>query len=132
MKQLASLRVISAAEVEQSLIEFSYDFNNNALPPIKTSKINFLMGLLRGGHSYISESYRNSQEETIKIMAERTAQKRKLQLEEKFIIWESELSQEERQRIISTMPPNVMVLNNAHGIEHTDVKNWFLNYYLRK
>jgi len=69
IKQLVSLGVISATDVEQSLIEFSHDFDNNALPPIKTTKINFLMGLLRAGHTYVSEGFKNEQEAMILEMA---------------------------------------------------------------
>jgi hypothetical protein len=132
LKQLAKLQVISAFDVEQSLIEFNYDFENNALPRIKTNKINFLMGLLRAGHSYISETYRNEQEQMITLMAERVAQKKKTQLEEKFVVWESQLSNNDRKTVVSSMSPSLMVLYQAHGLANTDVKKHFFDYFLNK
>jgi YVTN family beta-propeller protein len=69
IKQLATSSAISAADVEQSLIEFSYDLDNNALPSIKTTKINFLMGLLWKGQSYVSEGFKSEQELMISEMA---------------------------------------------------------------
>ncbi len=132
LKQLASIATISAADVEQSLVEFSYDFDNNALPPIKTNKINFLMGLLRGGHAYVSANYRNQHEQAVKLMAERAIQRKKAQLEEKFVAWESELSQQERQQIVSTMSTNLTVLYNTYGLNNSEVKNWFVTYYQKQ
>ena len=41
LKQLASLGNISAADVEQSLIEFNYDIENNALPILRREKLIF-------------------------------------------------------------------------------------------
>jgi hypothetical protein len=131
IKQLASLGVISAADVEQSLIEFSYDLDNNALPPIKTNKINFLMGLLRAGHSYVSEGFKNEQEAIISEMARRAEDKRKKLLEAKFLAWEAELSDEERREVEKKLPTHLMVLNRSHGISNTEVRNWLFNYYLQ-
>lgn len=132
IKQLASLSVISAVDVEQSLTEFNYDLDNNALPPIKTSKINFLMGLLRSGHLYVSEGFKNAQEEAIVEMARRHEGRRKNLLEAKFLAWEGALNEEARQQVLSKLPPSLMVLEKAHGIGHPDVKQWFFDYYLRQ
>ena len=131
LKQLASLGSISAADVEQSLIEFNYDMDNNALPAIKTGKINFLMGLLRAGHLYISEKYKNEQEAMIAEMARRAAVKRENLLKEKFEAWESELTDEERKNILDKLPTSLMVIEKAHGISHHEIKNWYFEYYMR-
>jgi hypothetical protein len=130
IKQLASLNTISPSEVEQSLIEFNYDYENNALPLIKTNKINFLMGLLRGGHSYISENYRTTQDQMVKLMAERANKKRQAQIEEKFVAWEGGLSDEERREIESKLPTYLIVRHRASGITDAEVRNWLFNYYL--
>jgi predicted transcriptional regulator len=132
IKQLAALGSISPAEVEQSLIEFSYDIDNNKLPPIKTSKINFLMGLLRSGHSYTSEGFKNEQDALVLEMASRAETKRKNLLEAKFVMWESNLDQEERKKIESKLSVPLMVLYRTYGLDNTEVKNHFFNYYLQK
>ncbi len=75
VKQLATSGAISAADVEQSLIEFNHDLDNNALPSIKTTKINFLMGLLWKGQSYVSEGFRNERDTMIAEMARNEHQK---------------------------------------------------------
>jgi len=130
LKQLATLGTILAADVEQSLIEFSCDYDNNALPPIKTSKINFLMGLLRAGHTYVSEAYKNEQQAAIKEMARRANEKRESLLKSKFEAWEALLNDEQRKNIETEMPTNVIVLNRVHGVSNPDVRNWMFNYYL--
>lgn len=129
VKQLAQLRVISAADVEQSLIEFSYDLNNNALPPIKTNKLNFLMGLLRAGQSYVSESYRNEEEAIISEMASRAESRRKKILEDKFVVWEASLTDEERKKIEDNIPLSLRVMFRTNGVSSLEVKNWLFNYY---
>tara|TARA_R110000868_G_scaffold207266_2_gene456230 strand:+ start:243 stop:1745 length:1503 start_codon:yes stop_codon:yes gene_type:complete len=131
LKQLATLNVISATDVEQSLIEFSFDFDNNALPPIKTNKINFLMGLLRAGHSYVSEGFKNEQEEMIAEMARRSEGKRKNLLEAKFGAWAETLSGEELKAVENKLPTNLMVLHRTHGVDNTEVRTWLFNYYLQ-
>ncbi len=130
IKQLAPLGIITGADVEQSLIEFNYDFDSNALPMIKTSKINFLMGLLRAGHAYVSEGFKNEQEAMISEMARRAEAKRKSLLKEKFVAWEISLSDEERKEIEKHLPTNLMVLHRAHGISNLEVRNWLLNYFI--
>jgi predicted transcriptional regulator len=131
IKQLASLGVVSATNVEQSLIEFSYDLDNNALPIIKTGKINFLMGLLRSCHSYVSEGFKNEQEAIISEMARRAEGKRKKLLEGKFSAWEDALSDEERKKITNKLPPQLMVLHHAHGASNLEIRKWLFNYYLQ-
>jgi DNA-binding PadR family transcriptional regulator len=131
LKQLASLGVISAMEVEQSLIEFNYDLTYNMLPAIKTGKINFLMGLLRSGHSYVSEGFKNEQEAMITEMANRAESKRKKLLEDKFVAWEDNLGDEERKEIEDKIPLNLRVLFRVHGLSNLEVKNWLFNYYLQ-
>ena len=131
LKQLASCGVISAADVEQSLIEFNYDLTNNALPVIKTGKINFLMGLLRSGHSYVSEGFKTEQEALISEMASRAESKRKKLLEDSFLAWEGNLSNEERKEVENKIPLNLRVLFNVHGLSNLEVKNWLFNYYLQ-
>jgi hypothetical protein len=131
LKQLISLRIISAADVEQSLIEFNYDFINNSLPVIKTGNINFLMGLLRSGHSYVSEGFKNEQEAMISAMAKRAEDKRRKLLEDKFVVWEEELNEEERKAIENKIPMKLKVLHHAHGISNLEVKEWLFNYYLQ-
>jgi hypothetical protein len=131
LKQLASLGVISAADVEQSLIEFNYDLTNNTLPIIKTGKINFLMGLLRSGHSYVSEGFKNEQEAAISEMAKRAEGKRKKLLEEKFIAWEESLNEEQRRQIETKLPTSFMILYRAHGIENPEVKKWLFDHFIQ-
>jgi len=132
IKQLANSGVIPAADVEQSLIEFSYDLNNKALPPIKTTKINFLMGLLWKGQSYVSEGFKNEQDATIAEMAKRGEVKRKNLLEAKFGAWEAGLSEEDRIEIEKKLPVHLMALYRAHGISNAEVRRWMFNYYLEK
>jgi len=132
IKQLISSGAISASMAEQSLIEFSYDSDNNALPAIKTNKINFLMGLLRLGHAYVSGGFKNEQEAAISEMARRAEDKRKKLLEEKFTSWEANLSDEEIKEIEIRLPVSLMVLYRAHGISNTEVRNWLFNYYLNR
>ena len=131
LKQLASLNIISTMDVEQSLMEFSYDLDNNALPPIKTTKINFLMGLLRSGHSYVSEGFKNEQEAMIAEMAKRAEGKRKKLLEERFIAWEGGLMDEERKVIKDKLPLRLMSQYHAHGMGSEEVRSWLFNYYLQ-
>jgi hypothetical protein len=131
IKQLALLNVISAADVEQSLIEFKYDFDNNALPPIKTGKLNFLMGLLRTGHLYVSEGFKSEQEAIISEMARRAEGKRKKRLEEQFTAWEANLNELERKEIENKLPTQLMVLHRTYGFGNQEVKNWLFNYYLQ-
>jgi hypothetical protein len=132
IKQLASLGVISATDVEQSLIEFSYDLNNNALPPIKTNKINFLMGLLRASHMYVSEGFKNEQEAMILEMARRASEKKENLLKAKFEAWETDLNDEERKEIEKKLPTHLMVVHRAHGVSNVEVRKWMFNYYLQQ
>ncbi len=130
IKQLASVGIITAASVEQSLIEFSHDLDNNMLPPIKTNKINFLMGLLRSGHSYVSEGFKNEQDAIISEMARRAEDKRKKLIEEKFVAWEAGLTDDERKDIEKKLPTSLMVLHRTYGIDNIEIKNWMFNYFL--
>ena len=132
IKQLASLSVISAAEVEQSLIEFSHDLDNNALPKMRSSKLNFLMGLLRSGHSYVSEGFKNEQDAAISEMARRAEAKRESALKAKFEAWEAGLSDEERKEVEDKLPTHLMVLHRTYGISNAEVRGWLFNYYLEK
>jgi predicted transcriptional regulator/gas vesicle protein len=132
IKQLASLGVISATDVEKSLIEFNYDVENGTLPPIKTNKINFLMGLLRGGHTYVSETYRNEQEATIFEMARRAEDKRKSLLEAKFMAWEANIGEAEKKEIENKIPVSLTILYRTHGSSNVEVKNWLIGYFLKK
>ena len=131
IKQLATSGVISAADVEQSLIEFSYDLSNNALPSIKTTKINFLMGLLWKGQSYVSEGFKNEQDAMISEMSRRADGKRQDRLKAKFGAWEAGLSDEERRAIENKLPTHLIVLHRAHGISNMEVRNWLFDYYTR-
>lgn len=132
LKQLASLGVISAMEVAQSLIEFNHDLDNNALPQkMNTGKLNFLMGILRKGQSYVSEGYKNEEEAIISEMARRAENKRKKLIEDKFVAWEASLSEEERKKIENKVPLNLRVLFNVQGLVNLEVKNWLFNYYLQ-
>jgi hypothetical protein len=131
LKQLASLGSISAIDVEQSLMEFSYDLDNNALPSIKTGKINFLMGLLRSGHLYVSEGYKNEQESMIAEMARRAAVKRESLLNQKFEAWAGELSNEERKSVLDKLPTSLLVLEKTYGLSHQEIKKWYFDYYMQ-
>jgi len=132
IKQLTPLGVITPAQVEQSLIEFAYDIENNSLPLIKTNKINFLMGLFRSGHSYVSEGFKNEQDVTILEMARRSEAKRKTILEAKFEAWVECLNDEQKQEIEKQLPTYLIVLYRAHGVSNADVRTWLFNYYLQK
>lgn len=131
LKQLAPLGVISAMDVEQSLIEFYFDLENNSLPLIKGGKVGFLMGLFRKGVKYTSEAYLNEQEAVISEMARRSRVKRENALQAKFEAWEASLNGEERKEIERKLPTQLMVLNHAHGISNVEVRNWFFNHYLK-
>ena len=130
LKQVASLGTITATDVEQSLIEFSYDIDNNALPIIKTTKINFLMGLLRSGNTYISEGFKNEQEAMIAEMAKRSADKRKRLSEEKFEAWMDNQNEEDRKIWESIIPNHLKVRLQAYGMDDKEVKSWLFDYYL--
>jgi hypothetical protein len=131
LKQLASLGVISAIEVEQSLLEFNHDLDNNTLPQMNTGKINFLMGILRKGQPYVSDSYRNEEEAIISEMATRAESRRKKILEDKFVVWETSLNDEERKKIEDKIPLSLRVMFRTHGVSSLEVKNWLFNYYLQ-
>lgn len=132
IKQLAPLGQISAADVEQSLIEFNYDLENNALPTIRSSKIHLLMGLFRKGQVYISEGYRKEEEAAIKLMAERSAAKKRAQLDEKFAAWEASLTEEQQNQIVEKMPNHLVVLFNTYGTLNEQVRNWFFKIFMTK
>jgi predicted transcriptional regulator len=129
LRQLISLNKISDEDIKQSLIEFSYDFENNFLPNIKTSKINMLMGLFRAGQTYTSENYRTEQVQLIKLMAERAKKKKEVQFDEKLIAWTNMLTEDEQRKIIAKMPIHLMVSYNAHGFKNSEVKNWISENY---
>jgi len=131
IKQLAALGTISAADVEQSLIEFTHDLENNALPRMKGNKINFLMGLLRSGHSYVPEAFKTEQEATISEMARRGEARRKNLLEAKFGVWEASLSEDDRRMVLDKMPPSLMSAEKAHGILDPEVRSWYLDYFIK-
>jgi len=131
LKQLSSLGALSAANVEQSLIEFSYDFENNVLPPIKTTKINFLMGLLRSGHSYVSEGFKNEQDATILEMARRSKAKQETLLNAKFEAWIDTLDDDQKKKVEEKMPTHLMVVYRAHSISNPDLRTWLFDYFLQ-
>lgn len=130
LKQIAGLGKISAADVEQSLIEFCYDLDNNALPPIKTTKINFLMGCLRAGSPYVSEGFKNEQEATISEMARRLDAKRKKRMEDEFVVWVDGLSEDEMKKILQKMPTTLVILYRTYGISNNEVRAWFISYFM--
>ena len=131
VKQLATSGTIAAADVEQSLIEFSHDIDNNALPSIKTTKINFLMGLLWKGRTYVSEGYKNQQEAMISEIARRAEVKRKKLIEEKFVAWEASLDDNDRKIILSKLPTSLMVLEKTYGISNERIKSWYFDYFIQ-
>ena len=134
LKQLASLGTVSAAGVEQSLIEFGHDLDNGTLPKIKTNKINFLMGLLRKGNLYVSESFQDEQEATIIEMARRSQAKREKLQEAKFEAWLGSLdeNEEEKAKAIKAMPAYIMVAFNACGVSNKEVKEFLFDHYMKK
>lgn len=132
IKQLATLGVISASEVEQSLIEFNYDIDNNNLPKITTNKVNFLMGLLRKGTPYISESYQNKTSQIEMQMQERL-QKRQLEQQKNAVFsWYEQLSEDEINNLKQALPTSLMVDFNFSGLMDHKVFNWVKEYYLKK
>lgn len=131
LKQLSSLGVISASDVEQSLIEFVFDLENNSLPTIKKTKIDFLMGLFRKGNKYSSEAYLNDDEAMILEMARRAEEKRKNLLNQKFEVWEGNLSDEERKEIESKLPTHLMVLHRTYGVSNEEVRKWMFDYFMQ-
>ena len=131
IKQLASLSGISPTDVEQSLIEFNYDLENNSLPKITSTKTGFLMGILRKGQSYVSEGFKNEQDTTITEMAKRAEAKRKNLLEAKFGTWADALSDEDSKKIEKHLPVHLMALHRTHGISNSEVRKWMFDYYLR-
>ncbi|GEM_PF-2006476 len=129
VKQLASLNIITPLNVEQSLLEFNYDFENKSLPVIKTNNLNFLMGLLRTGNCYVSENYRNEQEKAIKLMAERAEKKKQKILEEKFIAWDISLTVEARSKILhDILPKHLMNEYKIQGITN-QIQRILFSYY---
>jgi hypothetical protein len=129
LRQLMSLNKISAKDIEQSLIEFSYDLENNFLPNIKTSKINMLMGLFRAGQTYTSGNYRTEQEQLIKLMVERAEKRKKALFDEKLMAWIDTLTENEERKITAKMPTHLTVLYHAHNIKNPEVKNWISENY---
>jgi hypothetical protein len=132
LRQLASLNVITALDVEQSLLEFNYDLENNSLPVIKTNKLNFLIGLLRTGNCYISENYRNEQEQAIKLMAERTKKKKQMLLEEKFVTWEASLSTEAMAKILHNILPRHLINEYKSEGMTSQIKRILFSYYTQE
>ncbi len=131
IKQLAALGVISATDVEQSLKEFSFDLENDSLPQMKKTKIEFLMGILRKGGKYISTAYINEDDAAILEMARRASEKQENLLKAKFEAWEAGLSDDERKEIEKKLPTYLMVLHRAHGVSSAEVRKWLFDYYLQ-
>jgi predicted transcriptional regulator len=129
LKQIASLGILSAREVEQSLIEFKYDDDNNTLPNIKKGIIAFLVGSFRNGRVYLSEKYQTEQRALNKLMEDRAENKRKLQHEANFLIWESKLTDDERNNIVKIMHSKLRNEYNLYGLKGEGVKSWFFHHY---
>lgn len=130
IKKIAALKNLSADQVQQSLIEFNYDVENNALPKIKTDKLNFLMGIFRKGSIYSSVGFTEAQDKAIIEMATRTKAKQEKLLESKFILWESSLNEDERKTIIENiLPSHLLVLYLTHGSSNSKVKKWLFDKY---
>ena len=130
IKQLAPLEVISAQDVEQSLIQFAYDLENDKLPPIKTSKLNFLMGLLRSGSKYVSEGYRNQQDAMILEMARRGRAKQESLLNAQYEAWAAALTDEQKINVENKMPTHLIVLYRTYGVNNAEIRKWLFDYYL--
>jgi hypothetical protein len=130
LKQLAHLGVITPLQVEESLIQFKYDLDNGALPKIKTSSLNFFMGLLRGGNSYVSEGHRSTQKALTEEMARRAKAKEKSLSEAKFIVWISALTDDEKNALEKKLPTSYIAIFRSHGIQNQEVKEWLFNYYV--
>lgn len=132
LKQLANLGTLNPNEVEQSLIEFTFDFENGSLPKnIRTSNINFLMGLLRRGTPYVSESYRTEQERIDAEMAKRATERKKQIMEERFMAWESSLTVEDRKKIEQEVPPGLRSFYLTEGISSPLVREFMFKYFYK-
>lgn len=133
LKQLISLG-LSPLDVEDSLIHFAYDNTHSYLPKILTSKINFLMGLLRRGQKYTSEKYYNEQEKIIQEMAQREqARKRKLE-EDRFTVWLANLNDDDEKLLLKPMPANLISAFNTyknHNRLDMTLKDWLMGYFLK-
>lgn len=130
LKQLAMLDKLSPLQVQQSLVHFLYDFENKLLPKIKTTPINFLMGLLMKGNPYVSEGIITYEEQIINEMARRYKGKEKKRLYDELLAWESTLNDEQKKIIDSQMTPHLKILYRSHGILNDDVQKWLLDYFL--
>jgi predicted transcriptional regulator len=137
LKQLYALGVWTADQVEQALIEFDFDEENNFLPKTIRSKIHYFMGILRGKPEenkqpslYSSVNYRNQLEVELAEKARELEEKRKRDTENKCIIWEASLDDESRKRIEKEIPMRLMASYKAHGVSNPEVKQWFVQYYV--
>lgn len=133
LKQLINVGSLKPTDIEQSLIEFHYDYENDSLPKnIKTSKINFLMGLLRRGSLYISEGYRTEQQRIDAEMAQRAKERNRRVMEEKFIAWEAALNDEDRKILENDIPVSLLSFYRTSGISSPEVKDFMFNYFCKK
>ncbi len=132
LKQLAQLPSILASSVEQSLIEFRYDNENNFLPKnIKTGKLNYLMGILRNGGSYTSTAYVDEQQKILNEMARRVEDRQKKLIEDKFLVWHDKLSDNDKEGIYKKMPMHLQISEKASGINSFEVKAWYMDFFLQ-
>jgi hypothetical protein len=121
--------MIPATDVEQSLIEFNYDLENNTLPFIKTGKVNFLMGLLRKGQVYVSQGYQDVIHQTAAEMKARYEQRQLEQYKITVLTWFDELDESGKKALEKALPIYLRIKLNTTGVLDEQVLVWLKENY---
>jgi hypothetical protein len=129
LKQLAELKTITPEKVEMSLIEYKYDFDNKLLP--KGASLNLLMGVMRKGGTWTSETYRKEEDRLINEKLEQAEKRRKADQMNALRLWESELTNLERDKISKIIPIHLRASFMARQLEYEPLRTWLIDYYAK-
>lgn len=116
LRQLYQSNATTPEIVQESINHFAYGLEYN--PKLKTypDPLNVLMGVLRKSGNWVEKNYVSPKERALQQLLERRQQEsqRLQELEKKLIeeeskIWLNNLSNEEKERILSSMPKNSLM-----------------------
>lgn len=129
LMQLQSKNLNTPDIIQESINHFAFDLENKKLETYGDKKLNVLMGVLRKGGGWFSESYISPQEKAMKTLFERKkAEHERLESLEKELInihfseWQKSLKAEEKEKII----PEEIKKTNLAGAKNASLKSYFL------
>jgi len=132
LKQIQDQKILSNEEIQKSIEAFSFDLKNNRLEKVR-SPLNFFMKIVKNGSPYVSDHYKDPEDELLKEKLERArrekTEKERMKeelLELKFNEW---LEKQEKDELKGLVPVIGEYLGQFH---RANLKEYFQQEVFRE